>query len=302
MNKYFTSIILLIISIVVFISCSKNSSSDSPTILVETPVVITEPETNELEIPTTGYETPETYNGMIVVFTDEFNDDTLDTNKWNFQIGDGCPEVCGWGNNELEYYRKENTFFKNGSLIIEAKKENFKGKSYTSSRINTQGKFTLKYGRVDIRAVLPKGQGIWPAFWMLGENINTVGWPSCGEIDIMEMIGGQGRENTTHGTTHWDNAGTYASYGGHHTLSNDVFNDEFHVFTIIWDKQFIKWYIDDVQFHEIDITPSGLSEFHKDFHLLFNLAIGGNWPGNPNDSTVFSQYLIVDYIRVFQDS
>jgi beta-glucanase (GH16 family) len=297
MNKKLKQLLLLLVTIAI-LSCAKDSSTN----LKENPIVTVEPETNELVIPTTGYETPETYNGMVVVFTDEFNDDALDTNKWNFQIGDGCPDICGWGNNELEYYRKENTFFKNGSLIIEAKKENFGGKNYTSSRINTQEKFTLKYGRIDIRAVLPKGQGIWPAFWMLGENINTVGWPTCGEIDIMEMIGGQGRENTTYGTTHWDNAGSYANYGGPYTLSNGVFNDEFHVFTIVWDEKFIKWFIDDVQFHEIDITPPELSEFHRDFHLLINLAIGGNWPGNPDNSTIFPQYLIVDYLRVFKNT
>ncbi|NJB72525.1 beta-glucanase (GH16 family) [Saonia flava] len=259
------------------------------------------PVENTLSIPTTGYTTPVTYENLNAVWADEFNGTSLDETYWNFQIGDGCPDICGWGNNELEYYTKENTTVKDGYLIIEAKKQTFNSKNYTSSRINTQGKFTLQFGRVDVRASLPEGQGIWPAIWMLGENISSVGWPACGEIDIMEMIGGEGREKTVHGTVHWDNVGNYASYGQSYSLTDQTFKEEFHVFSIVWTPETITWYIDDIEFNVIDITPVELNEFQNEFHFLINLAVGGNWPGDPNSATVFPQFLIVDYIRVFQE-
>ncbi|MFT6336947.1 MAG: beta-glucanase (GH16 family) [Halioglobus sp.] len=255
-----------------------------------------------IPIPTMGYSTPTSYPNMTAIWADEFNDSSLDTTKWNYQIGDGCPALCGWGNNELQYYKEENTSLQNGCLIIEAKEETEGTSNYTSSRINTQNKFSLNYGRVDIRAALPVGKGIWPALWMLGDNISTVGWPQCGEIDIMEMIGGNGQENTVHGTTHWWDNEFPANYGGSYTLPNGIFNDEFHVFTITWDAQFIRWYVDDVQFHIIDIALPLLDELQGDFHFLFNIAVGGNWPGNPDGTTFFPQHLIVDYIRVFQDN
>ena len=250
-------------------------------------------------IPTTGYSTPDNYSGLDLIWADEFDGTQLNENNWTFQLGDGCPAICGWGNNELENYQKENTSFQNGNLIIRAKKE-IGNNNFTSSRINTKGKFSFKYGRVDVRAALPIGQGIWPAIWMLGENIDQVGWPKCGEIDIMEKIGGNGREKTAFGTVHWDNNGQNADYGGSHSLTSGNYQDEFHVFTIKWTLNSIIWYIDNVQFHIIDTTPAELSEFQEDFHLLINLAVGGNWPGNPDATTTFSQYLIVDYIRVFQ--
>ena len=252
-----------------------------------------------LTIPVSGYSTPDTYSGLTLLWADEFNGAELDENNWNFQLGDGCPNICGWGNDELEFYKKENASIQNGNLIIQAKKETGFN-NYTSTRVNTKGKFSFKYGRVDVRAALPVGQGIWPAIWMLGENIDQVGWPKCGEIDIMEKIGGNGQENTAYGTAHWDNSGSSANYGGSKTLTSGNFQDEFHVFTIKWTANSIIWYIDDEQFHIIDTTPSGLSEFQEEFHLLINLAVGGNWPGSPDATTLFSQYLIVDYIRVFQ--
>lgn len=184
--------------------------------------------------------------------------------------------------------------------MIEAKGEAFSGKQYTSSRLTTQNKINTKYGRIDIRAVLPKGKGIWPAFWMLGKNINTVGWPKCGEIDIMEMIGGYDADNKIYGTVHWDNNNSHAEYGGNTKLSSGIFNDEFHVFSLIWDEKKIVWLLDDKQYHIIDITPAGLSELREDFFLIFNVAVGGNWPGNPDSSISFPQKMIVDYVRVFK--
>ena len=255
---------------------------------------------NDPVISNEGYTTPESYDGKTLVWQDEFSGDQLNTSNWTHEIGNNN----GWGNNELEYYQAANTEVHDGYLVIKAKKESVGGFSYTSSRMVTKGKKEFKYGRIDIRAILPKGQGIWPALWMLGSNISTVNWPKCGEIDIMEMIGGTAdREKTVFGTLHWDDATL-----GHvctcdkpgHILSSGSFNDKFHVFTITWDETFITWYVDDVQFNKIDITPADLDEFQKDYFFIFNLAVGGSWPGNPNSSTVFPQRMIVDYVRVFQ--
>lgn len=251
-----------------------------------------------LSIPGEGFSTPDNYAGLTLIWADEFNGTALKEDFWTFELGDGCPDLCGFGNNELQDYKKENTTLQDGYLIIKAKRDG--ANSYSSSRIKTQDKFAFKYGRIDVRASLPEGQGIWPAIWMLGENIDEVGWPKCGEIDIMEKIGGFGNENTVYGTVHWDNSGQNANYGGSKVISDGNFKDVFHVFTIIWTPEKITWYLDDVEYHVIDTTPSGLDEFQEDFHFLINVAVGGNWPGNPDNSTNFSQNLIVDYIRVFQ--
>ncbi len=249
-------------------------------------------------IPSTGYTTPTSYPNLKLLWADEFNGKELDEKFWNFEIGNNN----GWGNNELEYYKKENTSLKDGHLLIEAKREVISNQFYSSSRITTQNKFDFKYGRVDIRAAMPKGQGLWPALWMLGKNISTVNWPKCGEIDILEMIGGEasGRDNTAHATAHWDNNDKYASYTGSTKLASGKLNDAFHVYSIVWDAKKIAWYLDDVKYHEIDITPEGLSEFKEAFFLIFNVAVGGNWPGSPDGSTILPQYMVVDYVRVFQ--
>jgi Glycosyl hydrolases family 16 len=246
----------------------------------------------EIVIPPTGYVSPASYSGMTKVWEDNFDGTSLNTSDWTFETGAG-----GWGNNELQFYKQDNTTVTDGYLVISAKKE---GEQYTSSRLITKGKREFKYGRIDIRAALPKGQGIWPALWMLGGNFSSVGWPRCGEIDIMEMIGGNNRENTVHGTVHWDNNGSYATYTGHKTLASGFLGDEFHVYSIVWNSESITWYLDNVQFNVIDIRPAALSEFHQNFFLIFNIAVGGNWPGNPSASTSFPQHMIVDYIRVFQ--
>jgi beta-glucanase (GH16 family) len=255
-------------------------------------------ETKQVVIDVVTPTSPVNPPGMTLVWQDEFDGTALNGDSWTYEIGTGSN---GWGNNELQYYRQENTTVKDGYLTITAKEETFEGKSYTSSRIITKDKKTFKYGRVDIRATLPKGQGIWPALWMLGNNISSVPWPACGEIDVMEMIGGSGRENTIHGTVHWQNASNaHAEYGKTKTLSSGTYADKFHVFSVVWNATSIKWYMDDVLYNEINITPADLSEFHEQFFVIFNLAVGGNWPKSPDTSTTFPQHLIVDYIRVFQ--
>lgn len=249
--------------------------------------------------PDQGYVSPEEYDGMTLVWRDEFNGNSLNTNDWTYEIGTGNN---GWGNNELQYYREENTSVSDGYLTIEARNESFGGRTYTSSRIITQGNQSFQYGRIDIRARLPFGQGIWPALWMLGDSFSTVGWPRCGEIDIMELVGGSGdRNSTVHGTVHWDNNGSYASFGGDYTLDNGTFNDQFHVFSIIWEPNKITWLVDNVAYHEIDTSPAELDEFRQKYFFIFNVAVGGNWPGSPDGSTSFPQQMVVDYVRVFQN-
>ncbi len=244
-----------------------------------------------------GYRTAESYPGMRLVWRDEFNSTQL-SNDWVFDIGNGTE---GWGNNELQYYRRENVSLNGQYLTITAKKENFNGYSYTSSRIKTENRKSFKYGRIDIRAKTPKGQGIWPALWMLGSNFQTVSWPYSGEIDIMELVGGgPGKDNTVHGTLHYDNQGEYGTFSKAYSLPSGNFADQFHVFSIIWDENSITWLVDDKEFFTQDITDPSMSEFHQEYFLIFNVAVGGRWPGNPDSGTAFPQRMLVDYVRVFQ--
>ena len=245
-----------------------------------------------INIPATGYSTPEEYPNMVSYWTQEF-DEPLNEDEWTFELGGG-----GWGNQELEYYRKQNTSVVDGHLVITAKAESVGANNYTSSRIITKDKKTFQYGRIDVRAALPKGKGIWPAIWMLGNNIGTQPWPKCGEIDIMEMIGGAANEKTVYGTAHYDNNG-YESNGGHYDLPTGILADKFHVFTIIWTEEMITWYIDDIKYHELPITATR-TEFQEEFFFVLNVAVGGNWPGPPDDTLKFPQRMIIDYIRVFK--
>ena len=254
-----------------------------------------------------GYKSPNSYEGYTFIpeLSDDFSGTVLDSSKWTAEIGTGCQYgLCGWGNNESQFYLPENATVSDGRLTITAKEQNYGGRSYTSARIKSQGKMSVQYGRIDIRAKMPYGQGIWPALWLLGESSES--WPAKGEIDIMEMIGGNqnGRDNTTHGTIHWDPGGLYAYSGGQESLSSGILADEYHVYSIIWDKDEIAWYLDDaiIPYHVENISPNSMSEFRAPFYFILNVAVGGNWPGYPDASTVFPQEMVVDYIRVFQKS
>lgn len=253
-----------------------------------------------LNIPDTGYSTPTEYEGWKKIWCDEFDAEQLDENFWTYEIGNGD---WGWGNNELEFYRKENTSIVDGNLIIEAKEESFNGFNYTSSRIITKDKFEFKFGRVDIRAVLPEGQGIWPALWMLGENISQVGWPKCGEIDIMELVGH--KPSDVHATVHYaDPNGDRIMRGSSTKLAEgQKFSEEFHVFSIIWQEDGIEFFLDDIKYHEVSRASLGGQNpypFNDPFFFIFNVAVGGEWPGSPDGTTIFPQFMVVDYIRVFQ--
>jgi beta-glucanase (GH16 family) len=237
-----------------------------------------------------------------LVWSDEFNGTTLDTSVWQYEVhGDGG------GNNELQYYtdRTENLKVADGLLTITAIEESYMGRDYTSARINTWEGFNFKYGKIETRMKLPYGQGIWPAFWLLGTNLSEAGWPDCGEIDVMEMIGGgAGRDNTIYSTLHWGpvvNNG-HPSYGLPYTLSSGIFADDFHTLVTEWTGSTINTYCDNNLFYTIDIAADGLEAFHNQFFFIINLAVGGNWPGNPDATTIFPQQFQIDYVRLYQTS
>lgn len=263
----------------------------------EYPIPVTIQDDDEMEeilVSTTGYYTPISHPSMELVWSDEFSGAELNSNNWGFDLGNGCNSgVCGWGNNELETYTNlpANIRLENGTVKITALSS---VGNYTSARIKTQEKVAVTYGRIDVRAKLPKGQGIWPAIWMLGENITSVGWPACGEIDIMELVGHQ--PQTTHGTVHYNKEG-YKSSTGSSSLTTGNFSDQFHVFTLIWERDKMTWYVDNKSFKTF---KPDVSAFTKPFFFILNVAVGGNWPGPPDDTTVFPQEMAVDYVRVFQ--
>lgn len=253
----------------------------------------------EIQKDNEGYITPDNYPGMKLVWSDEFDEPDINTINWTFELGDGCPNVCGWGNNELESYTdlEENARINDGKLIITALKgpgEN----SYTSARMITKDKQEFEFGRIDVRAKLPEGKGIWPAIWMLGANIDDVGWPSCGEIDIMELVGD--KPKTSHGTAHYSINGGHASQGNSYVIS-DNYSTEFHVFSIFWEQDIVRWYVDYNKFYELRASGIGYTyPFNSPFFFILNVAVGGNWPGDPDGSTIFPQEMQVDYVRVFQ--
>ena len=217
--------------------------------------------------------------GYQLIWSDEFNGSTIDPTNWGYDIGGS-----GWGNNELQYYtnRPENAYLTNGNLVIEARKEKFDTRDYTSARLITKGKREFLFGRIDIRAKLPKGQGVWPALWSLGKNIDQVGWPACGELDIMELLGHE--PNKTYSTVHWGPpGGGSTNLSRSYTLPSGDFSQDFHVFSMVWEPDLIKFYVDDNLMSTITrANISGNYPFNNPFFLIFNVAVGGNWPGNPD--------------------
>lgn len=245
--------------------------------------------------------------GSNMVWNDEFN--SINTAVWNHETGGG-----GWGNNEREYY----TAGQNASiqydaqagsnvLVLEARRDNpanyncWYGRcEYTSSRMNTSGKKTFQYGRIEARLKLPQTQGIWPAFWMLGNDIGSVGWPQCGEIDIMEHVGFE--PVTTHGAIHGPNYSGNTPFIGAHYLNESVANN-YHVYAVEWNSQGISWFVDGTRFYSVtrsQVQGYGNWVFDHPMFLILNVAVGGNWPGSPDGSSTFPQRMYVDYIRVYQ--
>lgn len=241
-----------------------------------------------------------------LVWSDEFdgmNGSSPDPTKWTFDVGGG-----GWGNNELETYtnRTENAYLQDGLLVIQVL-ETYTGpdnitRDYTSARLKTQGLHQWTFGRVEARMKLPYGQGLWPAFWMLGSDFGQVDWPESGEIDIMENIGRE--PSIIHGTIHGPGYVGDTGISSFYTLpGGQRFADDFHVFAIEWELDVIRFYVDGSLYATrtpADL-PSGTSwVFNKPFFIILNVAVGGDWPGNPDSTTIFPQTLLVDYVRVYQ--
>ncbi|MEZ4816887.1 MAG: glycoside hydrolase family 16 protein [Flavobacteriaceae bacterium] len=231
-----------------------------------------------------------------LVWEDNFDGTSLNESFWNFELGDGCPNLCGWGNNERQIYTRDNHVVKDGFLTITARKED---SLYTSTRITTNDKFELTYGRFVMYAKIPGGKGIWPAFWMLGSNINEVGWPKCGEIDIMEYVGKDpGVLYTTLHTqdSHGNSINSKKSY-----IEN--IEEGFHLFEVDWKPESITFFIDGKEVYQF--APSEKNEdnwpFHQPFYLLVNMAIGGNFGGPEVDDGIFPREYIIDYIRVYKN-
>ena len=240
-----------------------------------------------------------------LVWADEFNYKGLpESLKWSYDKGNGCPDVCGWGNNELQYYttnRLENARVKNGKLIIEARKENFEAAKYTSARLASKNKGDWKYGRIEARAKLPAGTGMWPAIWMLPTKWEYGGWPHSGEIDIMENVGywPDSALSTVHTGAYNGMLNTQKTDG----VNRNDLSKKFHVYAMEWTADSIRFFIDNINYHTFknDHTGSAAWPFDKEFHVLLNIAVGGNWGGKFGvDDKIFPQKMEIDYVRVYQ--
>jgi beta-glucanase (GH16 family) len=243
----------------------------------------------------------------MLVWADEFNGpngSAPDPSKWTYDIGGN-----GWGNDELETYtnRTPNAHIQDGNLVIQATKEQFTGpdgkaRPYTSARLKTLGLFEQAYGRIEARIKVPSGHGMWPAFWMMGNNLATAGWPQCGEIDIMENLGRE--PSIVHGTVHGPGYSGMHSIGALYTLPDGRrFADDFHVFKVEWEPNALRFYVDDQLYKtttNADLPADATWVFDHPFFIILNLAVGGNWPGNPDASAVFPQTMLVDYVRVYK--
>jgi len=223
-----------------------------------------------------------------LVWSDEFNGTGVNTGNWN--IDNGNPGV----NNEKEYYQAANATVTGGNLVITARQQSVGGQPYTSAKLQTAGKFSTTYGRIEARIKLPMVQGTWPAFWMLGSNINTVGWPTCGEIDIMEHVN---TSNTILGTMHWNGGSGHVQYGS----SINTTPGGFHVYAVEWDNSSIRWYVDNTLYVTGNIAGNinNTGAFHLPFYIILNLAMGGDLPGNTIDNGSLPTTMLVDYVRVY---
>lgn len=239
-----------------------------------------------------------------LVWADEFDGTQLDPSRWSFQVGDGCDiDLCGWGNNELQWYQPQNVTVSGGFLTITARPESVGGRSYTSARIRTLGKGDWRYGRIDVRARLPTGRGLWPAIWMLPSENRYGGWAASGEIDIVELVGHE--PDRVHGTLHYGGEWPDNVYSGApFVLQTGSFADRFHTFTLEWEEGVFRWYVDGVHYQtQTDWYSSGApypAPFNQPFHLVMNVAVGGDWPGSPDARTVFPQSMVVDFVRVYE--
>lgn len=246
-----------------------------------------------------------------LVWNDEFDGNAVDPGKWAYMLGDGTlyGETAGWGNQELQYYTDElansgitqdDQDAEDGSVLYISARNDTDNQDYTSAKLTTEDLFEFRFGRVEARIKVPSGKGMWPAFWTLGANKPDIGWPGSGEIDIMEVIGMQ--EQNLHGTLHYvDASNGHDSDGGIKTLAEGKFGDSYHLYAIEWTPEKIAWLVDGVQYAEVAIADH-MKEFLREHYLILNLAVGGDWPGSPDETTVFPKQMLVDYVRVYEDN
>ena len=247
-------------------------------------------------------------NQWSLVWSDEFDEVTVDATKWNYMVGDGTfyGETRGWGNNEEQFYTEDEvnsgiTIDAEGNsiLYIDATETPDGPTDYASAKLTTEDLFEFRFGRVEARMKLPETQGIWPAFWMLGANKPEIGWPGSGEIDIMESLGNA--PQTVYGTLHYVNEDNeLSSIGGSKSLAQGKYSDNYHIYAIEWTPEKITWFIDSEQYHQVTIADD-MKEFLREHYFILNVAVGGYWPGYPDESTVLPQRLAVDYVRVYED-
>ncbi|MFN1834230.1 family 16 glycosylhydrolase [Balneola sp. MJW-20] len=237
-------------------------------------------------------------------WSDEFEGEQLDESIWNRQVVE-----AGRFNEEWQRYTdsSKNAYLENGSLVIKAIHESAQHgpDQYTSARLNTANKFTFKYGKLAARIKLPYSKGIWPAFWMLGSDINENGgdtpWPQSGEIDILELYGTKSDAVIEANIHYADSSGSHTQMGAiEYELENGKFADNFHIFELVWDEEQISWLVDGEQFASTPITSDEMTELHKEYFLLFNIAVGGKWAGRPDTTSVFPQFMYVDWVRVYK--
>jgi beta-glucanase (GH16 family) len=230
-----------------------------------------------------------------IVWRDEFEGSSIDPGNWTFDRGAG-----GWGNGEAEYYtdRPENARVEDGCLVIEARREKYQGSYYTSARLKTQDLRSFKYGRVEARIKIPGGKGMWPAFWLLGDDIASAGWPACGEIDVMEHIGRD--PNGVFGTIHGPGYSGAQGVSKRLDAGADV-SEGFHVYAVEWSPGSIRWYFDGEEYSAASASdiPGKAWAFDKGFFVILNLAVGGGWPGPVALDTPFPARMLVDYVRVY---
>jgi len=248
---------------------------------------------------------------LSLVWSDEFNGTSVDTANWTIDIGDGCPDLCGWGNNELQYYRSQNVSVSGGNLILEARMENFGGLYFTSGKVHTRDKQSFLYGRIEMRAQIPTGGGMWPAFWMMPQDDAYGGWAASGELDIMEAANAT---DSIGGTIHYGGSWPDNQYSyGNYNPGGVNFGDDFHIYAVEWEPEQIRWYVDGVlystkystQWYSDGAPGNPLAPFDQDFYIILNAAVGGNYTGCTNWSCITAdlpeQYLI-DYVRVYQET
>lgn len=277
--------LLLLISL--FIACSSGNDDN------ETPIDDT------ANCPLVGIESGECPTGDLttLVWEEEFDGSTINAATWSFEMGDGCPNLCGWGNNEQQSYtnRPDNARVEDGLLKITAKREAYQNRDFTSSRMISKGKFEFQYGRVEIRAKLPQGQGTWPALWLLGSNIDQVSWPQCGEIDIMEH--GDGPNGLVSSSVHLPNAnGDHYYVRGEQRIQNE--STEFHIYRMDWYETRLEFYVDGQRHHRFTINDG--MPFRQPFFFILNIAMGGIFTNNNIADDFMTSQMEVDYIRLYK--